>query len=149
MKLKTSYRSWSSLELVNKPGLYCNNCSATHRLVLCGDIKTLNLNQIKSKQYITITNLESMSIKLEEVALYPLENVDVIKIFWSKLYPHCSLRCVWLQEHAQTYANKFMCAIYWTREIIVFSLFVLLLLYISHKKFFIERFLVEDYIKEI
>ena len=39
MKLK-SYKSWGSLELVNKTTLYYNNCSATQRLVLSGDIKT-------------------------------------------------------------------------------------------------------------
>ena len=39
MKLK-SYQSWCSIELVNKAALYYNNCSATQRLVLSGDIKT-------------------------------------------------------------------------------------------------------------
>ena len=40
-----------------------------------------------------------------------------------------------------THATKFIGAIYSTHEIIVFSLFVLLLLYISHKeKFFIEHY---------
>ena len=59
---------------------------------------------------------------------------------------HCSLRH--MQSHVQ--ANKFMCAIYCMHEMTVFSLFALLLLYISSKeKFFIEEFSIEYYIQEI
>ena len=36
--------------------------------------------------------------------------------------------------HASTHTSKFMCAIYPTHEVIVFSLFVLLLSYISRKE---------------
>ena len=50
---------------------------------------------------------------------------------------------------ADTHASKFMCAIYRTREIIIFSLLVLLLLYISREKFFIKGFFIEDYVNEI
>ena len=53
--------------------------------------------------------------------------------------PYCSTR----------HASKFTCAIYCTREIIVFSLLVLLLLYISRKKFFIKGFFIEEYVNEI
>ena len=43
-----------------------------------------------------------------------------------------------------------MCAIYCTCKILVFSSFVLLLLYISNKdKFFIKGFFIEDYAQEI
>ena len=51
--------------------------------------------------------------------------------------------------HRRTHTSKFTCAIYCKRKIVVFSLLVLLLLYISCKKFFIERFFIEDYVKEI
>ena len=61
---------------------------------------------------------------------------------------YCSTRRVRLQAHAQTNANKFTCAIYRTREIIVFSLLVLLL-YISRKKLFIKGFFIEDYVNKI
>ena len=47
------------------------------------------------------------------------------------------------------HASKFTCAIYSTRKIKVFPLFVLLLLYISREvKFFIEGFFIGDYIQE-
>ena len=46
-------------------------------------------------------------------------------------FTHCSL------FHAWTHASKFTCAIYCMCRIIVFSLFVLLLLYISHKEKYI------------
>ena len=61
---------------------------------------------------------------------------------------YCSTRRVRLHAHAQTHSNKFTCAIYRTREIIVFSLLVLLL-YISRKKLFIKGFFIEDYVNEI
>ena len=61
---------------------------------------------------------------------------------------YCSTRRVRLHAHAQTNANKFTCAIYRTREIIVFSLLVLLL-YISRKKLFIKGFFIEDYVNKI
>ena len=53
--------------------------------------------------------------------------------------------------HARTGtdASKFTCAIYCTCEIIVFPIVVLLLLYISQKKFFIEWFFIEDFVKVI
>ena len=51
---------------------------------------------------------------------------------------------------AGTHKSKFMCAMYCTHKIIVFSLFVLLLLYISHKEeFLIEGSFTEDYREEI
>ena len=50
---------------------------------------------------------------------------------------------------AGTHKSKFMCAMYCTHKIIVFSLFVLLL-YISHKEeFLIEGSFTEDYREEI
>ena len=51
-----------------------------------------------------------------------------------------------VQIHMQV---SLQCAIYYMCEIIVFSLVVMLLLYIPCKKFFIEGFFVEDYLKEI
>ena len=52
--------------------------------------------------------------------------------------------------HVGMHTSMFTCAIYCTCKIIAFSLFVLLLLYISQKdKFFIEGFLIENYIQEI
>ena len=65
----------------------------------------------------------------------------------STLFPET---CVVARACARTHVSKFTCAIYHTHEIIIFSLFLLLLLYISHKeKFSIERFFIEDYIQEI
>ena len=53
-----------------------------------------------------------------------------------------------VRARASTHASKTMCAIYRKREIIVFSLFVLL--YFSPKeKLFTEGFFIEDYIQEI
>ena len=49
-----------------------------------------------------------------------------------------------MQTHTQV-----MCAIYCMLGIIVFSLLLLLLLYISCKKLLIEGFFIEDYGKEI
>ena len=50
---------------------------------------------------------------------------------------------------AGTHKSKFMCAMYCTHKIIVFSLFVWLL-YISHKEeFLIEGSFTEDYREEI
>ena len=65
----------------------------------------------------------------------------ILEVDREKLHtsPYCSTR----------HASKFTCAIYRTREIIVFSLLVLLLLYISRKKFFIKGFFIEDYVNEI
>lgn len=48
-----------------------------------------------------------------------------------------------------THASKFTCAIYRTCKIIVFPIVVLLLLCISRKKFFIEWFFIEDFVKVI
>ena len=53
------------------------------------------------------------------------------------------------QARTGTHASSFTCAIYRTRRIIVFSLLVSLLLYISCKKFFIEGFFIEDYMQGI
>ena len=61
---------------------------------------------------------------------------------------YCSLRHVRLNVHMQTHMQV-MCAIYCLLGIIVFSLLVLLLLYISWKKFLIEGFFIGDYVKEI
>ena len=67
--------------------------------------------------------------------------------FWDTVnFTHCSLR----RARAGTHASKFTCAIYRTGEIIVFSLFALLLLYISGKeKLYIEKYFIEVYIQEI
>ena len=49
------------------------------------------------------------------------------------------------RARAGTHASKFTCAIYRMHKILVFSLFVLLLLYISCKEtFLIKRFFIED-----
>ena len=54
--------------------------------------------------------------------------------------------CAIARARTGTRASKFTCTIYRMREIIVFSLFVLLLLYISLiEKFPIEGFFIEDY----
>ena len=62
---------------------------------------------------------------------------------------YCFLRCVQLTVHTHTHTSKFLCVIFCMPEIINFLLLVLLLLYISHKKFFIEGFFIEDYVKEM
>ena len=62
--------------------------------------------------------------------------------------PYCSLRHVRSQVHMQTH-TQVMCAIYCMLGIIVFSLLLLLLLYISCKKLLIEGFFIENYGKEI
>ena len=55
-----------------------------------------------------------------------------------------------LQVHAQAQTRVSLHVQFITREIKVFSLFVLVLLYIFHKeKFFSEEFFIEDYIHEI
>ena len=53
------------------------------------------------------------------------------------------------RARAETHASKSTCAIYRTRKIIISSLLVLLLLYISREKFFIKGFFIEDYVSEI
>ena len=66
---------------------------------------------------------------------------------WNTLFPETSAIA---HARASTHASKFTCTIYYARKILVFSFFVLLLLYISRKeKFFIEGFFIEDYIQEI
>ena len=66
--------------------------------------------------------------------------------------PECVILTLFPEKRARasTHASNFKGAIYRFFKIIVFSLFVLLLLYISHKeKFFIKRFSIEDYIQGI
>ena len=69
-------------------------------------------------------------------------------LFLEQKLTHCSLLFSEMHAiaHAQagTYISKF------TYAVLIFSLFVLLLLYISHKeKFFVDRFFIEHYIQEI
>ena len=54
-----------------------------------------------------------------------------------------------VRARASTRASKITCAIYRKREIIVFSLFVLLLYFSPKEKLFTEGFFIEDYIQEI
>ena len=68
--------------------------------------------------------------------------------FFHELILFLEMRAI-AHAHRGTHTSKFTCAIYCKRKIVVFSLLVLLLLYISCKKFFIERFFIEDYVREL
>lgn len=58
--------------------------------------------------------------------------------------------CAIARACAGTHASKFTCAIHCMGKFIIFSLFILLLLYISHnKKFLIEGFFIEYYMQEM
>ena len=57
----------------------------------------------------------------------------------------CAIACT----SSGTHISKFTCAIYHMWEIIVFSLFILLLYIFCKEKFFIEGFFIEYYIEGI
>ena len=97
-----------------------------------------------SDELISHTNVAGNLIKPMLCASKPLKHQKVRRFLMFSTGTHFSTRHATAHARADTHASKFTCAIYCTHEIIVFSLLVLLLLYISRKKLFIKGFFIED-----